>query len=802
MLFCTTIFAQKGNKGNMPSDGIIKGIVKEATGDKPVMYANIVIYSKRDSSIFAGAVTDETGTFFIKDVSYGRYYLIANSIGYHKDTVIDIKVFPKKKIYNCGTIRLQQAEQEIEEIEVNAEKSYIQYKIDKKVINISKNINATGGTLTDALENTPSINVDIDGNVTLRGSSDFMVLIDGKPSVLDANDVLQQIPASAVENVEIITNPSAKYDPDGTTGIINIIMKKEFKTGFNGIINVSVGTGDKYSTDFLFNYRAKKFNFFVGAKYGKRKHSRSFDSKTYMNDSTNSLITKSDINHQRNHYSANAGFDYYISEKTTLTLSGKYGYFGFERNINSNNYEYNIPISEELFSKAKGYFNAGGNYYSTNIDFKHDFDKIGHELSASLNYSDRNVGLDNDNSEQITDKNWSALEYADKIRTFQSRSRLATRIKVDYTYPINETDKFETGYQYRLRKAEGDYKYEKYDNTSEIWIDNSELSNELIFKRTIHSIYATYSGKIIGLQYLAGFRTEYTDRLIDQKTMNEKYTYNKFDFFPTLHLTKELNEKQQLQLSYSRRVRRPRHWYLNPFPNYSDSYYKRVGNPTLTPEFSDAYEINWQYQAGNSLFVIEGYYRQTNNGITRVQELIEDNIILMTFDNIDKTNNLGVEVSGNFQAFKWWRLSANINFYRHNIESETSGEVIEVSNTEYNSYISSTFIFTKTSRIQLNGFYSGPEVTAQGNAESFYSFSFALRQDFFKRKLSVNFRVRDPFKMQEYIYDTKGDNFSTHSKMNFEAPIFILSLSYKLNNYKQKRKKGEKSEGEEYDGGM
>jgi hypothetical protein len=281
------------NPGNMLKDGVLRGIVMDDQYKTPVQFANVALFSLRDSTVAGGAVCDESGYFEMTGIAYGKYYVVVDFIGYEKFILNDIKLHPEQKVHDIGTVYLKHIAVDIEEVEITGERNFVEYKIDRKVINISKNINATGGSLVDALENAPSIQVDIDGNVTMRGSSNFKVLIDGKPTVLDANDILQQIPPSSVENIEIITNPSVKYDPDGTTGILNIIMKKEHKSGFSGVINASAGTGDKYTADFLFNYRTEKSNFFIGANYGDRTHSGDGNSmrKTYLTDDTTFLNT-------------------------------------------------------------------------------------------------------------------------------------------------------------------------------------------------------------------------------------------------------------------------------------------------------------------------------------------------------------------------------------------------------------------------------------------------------------------------------------------------------------------------------
>lgn len=787
------------NRGNMPKDAVITGKVVDQNTKKPIEFANVAVYKKRDSSVVTGVIADQNGKFKIENLPYGRYYISADFIGFHKKFISDIKLFPKRKIYDCKTIELKIADENIDEIEVNAERNNIEFKIDRKVLNISKNENAAGGNIVDAIENAPSINVDIDGNVTLRGSSSFLVLIDGKPSVLDANDVLQQMPASAVENVEIITNPSAKFDPDGTSGIINIILKKTHKSGFSGVINASYGTWNKYSGDFLFNYRTQKFNVFLGANYRNylSEGSAIVDRETYRNDTTSFLHTESVRERYMSPYSLNGGIDFYINKKNTLTVSGNVGEFIFNRNLYSSNHEYSLPETEDIYSASEGKFGVQGKYYKTNIDYRLEFAKKGHELTASASYSNRGGGITTNVMEQQTDLNYVSIGEPYETEDFQDMSKTKMLVKIDYTLPINEMFKLETGYQMRLTNAGGDYIVKYFDAASNSWSVDNEKTNELTYLRDIHSIYTSLSGKVGKFQYMAGLRGEYTDRLIDQKTTEQKYPVKLYDYYPTLHLSYPISENNQIQASYSKRVRRPRHWYLNPFPKYSDSYTTRIGNPELLPEQINSYELSYQTYIKKNQIVLTGYYRQTTNGIDRIQTLQDDGTILMTFGNISNTFAYGAELSGNIQLFKWWRLYANTNLFRYNIEDDLTNSSEIIYSTNYDFKINSTFIFKKMTRLQINAMYHGPSITAQGYREQMFMVDFAVRQDLFRRKLSIVLRVRDPFNLGKHDFTVEGDNYVIHNVMRREPRVFMLALSYRINNYKKKR--GKKDSGD-YEG--
>ncbi|MEA3318043.1 MAG: carboxypeptidase-like regulatory domain-containing protein, partial [Bacteroidota bacterium] len=316
-----------------PKIGIVNGKIVDATSNAVMEYANIALYNKRDSSLITGTITNKEGNFRLTEVPLGRFYLTANFIGYNKQFVNDIKIMPNSSSVNLGKIELSSASTDIDEVTVTAEKSHINYKLDRKIVNVSQDINSTGATAVEVLENTPSVTVDIEGNVALRGSSNFTVLIDGKPSVLGGSDALQQIPSSTIENIEIITNPSAKYDPDGIGGIINVILKKNIKSGFNGIVNTSGSSNGSYKTDLLLNYKTSKFNVFGSVDYNKMKRDGSYDSKNenYYTDSTFYRYSNGDREMSRDGLTIKTGGDYYVNDNITLSTALNYGTYEFSR---------------------------------------------------------------------------------------------------------------------------------------------------------------------------------------------------------------------------------------------------------------------------------------------------------------------------------------------------------------------------------------------------------------------------------------------------------------------------------------
>jgi outer membrane receptor protein involved in Fe transport len=807
LFMMSVLFAQRpqeySGSGNMPKEGVITGKVQDQASNQFIEYSTVVVYNQRDSSVVTGTITGPDGSFILNELPYGFYYVELSFIGYKKSRVSKIRITPSKKIVDIGTVKLEPSYTSLEAVEVTADRPRVEYKIDRKVITVSEDVSSAGGTAVDVLENTPSIQTDVEGNVTLRGSSNFRVLVDGKPSILEGNDALQQIPASTIQSIEIITNPSAKYDPDGMAGIINVLMKKQKQRGFGGIFNASVGTREKYTTDFLLNYRKGNINFFGGMDFDDRHFSGTglMNRETYLNDTTFYVDSDGDRDFRREGLEFKGGIDYNINEKHSLTLSGNTGNRSFARSRYSKYHEYSDPAFIDQWYNSSDQFKVDNNYYSVNLDYLVKFDQLGQQLQASVYYN-TNEGINTSDTQEDTA---SVIGIGTlKQRSSQDEAENELRIKADYVKPFANNGKIEAGYQSRIDMNTTDFIFEDYDYDRNDWLFNSEFSNDIELSRNIQSVYGLYSSNIIGIDYQLGLRMEYTDRIIKQQTSSQDFTYNKLMFFPTFHFSKQFKNNIQLLASYSRRIERPRIWILNPFTRYIDRLNLRIGNPELEPELTDSYELNFQKQFGKSFIAIEGYYRQTNNKITRIRMLdttTTENVLIHTVDNLNKDFSLGTEVMANLELYKWWNLTTSFNFFNYHIKGEILEEDISQVKNTWNMRVNSTFKFNWGTRMQLTGFYAGPSVTAQGDREAFYNVNAAIRQDFMNRRASLTLQVRDVFRSRRFEFTTTGEGLYTHNIFTREPQIVILSFTYRLNNYRQQKRNEEINE-IDFDNGM
>tara|TARA_R110001583_G_scaffold16041_3_gene65122 strand:- start:12239 stop:14716 length:2478 start_codon:yes stop_codon:yes gene_type:complete len=782
------------------TSGTIKGIVKDKDLKTAIEYATVSVYRMADSSLVNGTITNTKGEFVLNKLEPGNYYAEITFIGYNKKTIRNIPISKKNRVANLKEILISQASEAIDEVMVSAERLPVQYQIDKKVIPVSRQLTTASGNAVDVLESVPSINVDIEGNVSLRGSSNFTVLIDGRPSILDAADILTQMPSSVIDNIEIITNPSAKYDPEGSSGIINIITKKGKLKGTSGVVNLNIGTYENRGADFLVNLRKNKFNFHFGMDYNNRNFSGDSESENSITSvdeetdisTTNYFLSNGETERERIGYGLRTGFEYEINEQNLITLGLRYG--GREMNIGSKlDYTDYFTIdggtlSPEEHYKSTDNWNREMEFYSANFSYQRKFKGKGHQLLTQVNYSYR----DGD-EKSITERRQDEIIIDGKKATEKGPgSRLD--ISTDYTLPLGGKSKFEAGYQAKLRQSEDITT--QLDNTGAGYVLQPEFGNEVDYKKNVHGIYALYADQAGILGYQLGLRSEYTDRVIMFKGEAENFTINRWDFFPTIHTQIDLKEGNQIMASYTRRIQRPRGWNLEPFITWTDAYNVRKGNPNLDPEYIDSYELGYQKRIGEQSISFETYYRITHNVMERIRSAYQDNVMLSTTENVGTDYSLGVETMVNLSVAQWFKndLIGNVYHYKEKgdyttYDNENVGTIHDFSTESFNWSLrnNSTFMFNKTTRFQVNVIYNSASKKAQGERKGFITANLGLKKDFMKRKLSATLQVRNILNTAKYENINEGPDFYNYSKFDMQWPNIKLNLSYKINNFKKKR---------------
>ncbi len=807
-----TVNAQPSNTrypaAENPNSGKIRGSIYDSQLKKPMEFSSVALFRTIDSSLVTGTISANDGSFSLSNIPFGKYYLVANFMGFEKNFVNTIILSKEQSVVDVGIISLVAATQNLDEIEVVATQNRIEYKIDRKVINVSQDLNAAGGSAAEVLQNTPSVTVDIDGNVSLRGSSNFTVLIDGKPTPLSGSDALQQIPASAIENIEIITNPSAKFDPDGMAGIINIVMKKNSMQGLSGIFNTSIGTGDKYSGDFLLNYKTKKYNVFGGINFQDKKNGGSIRSLRTLNPGepvTPNILIDGNRNHYHNNIVFKGGADFYLNDKNTLTIAAEGGNQGHNSDMRTKMHSYTTPASYDTFDISEGIGTHQEDYYSLDVNYTKTFDKPRQQLVASVFYQAEDGAEIDEENEFPTDQFYKLLPLpADRVRTKEAGDDIEFRAKFDYTQPVSTDGLLETGYQMRLDKQDENYLFENYDPDTELWINNLVFSSGNYFNRQIHSAYATFSNKLGKYEYMLGLRGEYTNRSIRQELDSDPFTLNRLDYFPTFHLSRQFQKDQQLLASYSRRINRPWGGSLEPFRTYMNSYTLREGNPKLKPEYVNSVELSYQKNFGQSFFVVESYFRNTQDMMTRIstQDPALPDVVILSMTNLNNDYSAGAEFMLNLSVKKWLNINSSVNIYKYWLDGVIDGVQVNRNSNNWDTRLNSSFFINTKSRVQLNFMYNGPSVTAQGDRKAFYVANIAYRRDFLDRKLSAIISLQDIFGTSMWQFTSYTPTVNSSMRFEREHQVVTLTLSYKLNNFKNKDEKRDGAPEDMDDGGM
>lgn len=779
IVLCTASYAQE--KRNLTT-GTISGSVFDAYLDAPLEYANVVLYRATDSTQVTGTVTDMSGHFQMNRVRPGAYYIEIGFMGYETRRTETIRIATDRLGVDLGTMALSRTILSSEGVVVEGEPPPITYQIDKKVIHVSQQQTAISGTAVDLLENVPSVTVDIEGNVSLRGSSNFSVLIDGRPSVLEANDALQQIPASSIETIEIITNPSAKYDPEGTAGIINIILKKNQRYGSSGTVNMNAGWDDKYGGDILLENKTKTLHGTISVDYNKRPlGGRELeDNQTTQNGQTSFISSQGNSLRQRTSLGFRGKLQLKWTPKNIFSLGGRYGGRDYQRNSDLNYDEWAASKPNHLFYTSSTLRQHLGHFFALNLNYQHLFNQSGHELAAELHF-DRNNGDEKTVNELINDRQ----AIVSGQTTTESGPGKEFRAKLDYVHPFGDERKFESGYQSELDYSRDNTNLFEYTAELGEYVFQPAFSNLTDYNRNVHSVYALYAGKWQRLGYQLGLRGEYTDRTVDFS--GQTFSIERWDTFPTFHASYQFPGNQQIMASYTRRIDRPRGRYLEPFQTWIDAYNVRVGNPSLKPEYIDSYEAGFQMQFGQTLFSTEAYYRVNHNRIEQVRSVYAENITLHSRENVGTDYSLGAELLLDLDLLKNWDVHLMGNLYRYRIEGTLRDDPFARKSFNWSTRLNNVIKIGKSTEVQINGRYNSPTVSSQGRREGFFVAEMALKHDFFERQASVTLQIRDLLSTAKYESVSEGADFYTYYYSTRESPVVMLNLRYNLNHPKADR---------------
>jgi len=769
----------------------IKGKVVENQTNESIPYASIAIYNLKDSTVVTGTMTDEEGNFTIKRLNEGNYYLEVSFMGYKSHRIDLSKLSSKLNSFDLGIIKLNPEAALLDEVEVKSTSKTIKNYVDRQVLDVSANLSASGGSAVDALKLSPSIQTDSDGNVKLRGSSNFRVLINGKPTSLTSKEVLKQTPANAIQKIEVITNPSVKYSAEGGAGIINIILKKGLDGSFNGMVNASIGTRNKFGGDATFNLNKEKTSY-----------SFSFDWKDHTNTALNDYYrTLREPN--QTHYATmfqdrdmnekNLGFrfglDYTPNKKHNFTYGFHTGYTNFIGDIKVKTSGKTIPTSTTENNNNRFFIDIKPTFFSNNVGYQKNIDTLGSKINVNAYYSYIDYNIYNLQNLAKADINHNTIDLQPfKQEILNKNNSNDLKVDLDYTKALDNNAKLETGVSYHLYNRFLNIRYSTFDYGVNDWKDNPLYTNKYNYDETIYATYLNYNSSFWGLTTSFGLRVEYMDRLLHQQGSTINYKFDNFNFFPGVSISKQIDDFKSMKFVITNRINRPDEYMMNPFPEFEDDYFYAEGNPYLIPEIVRNYEFGYNYTKNGLTLSSNFYYRTTTDKLDQKLTIGSDKKIHTIFHNDSNDKSLGVELMGNFKVTNWWSLNANTNIFHYDVSANIDETMVNNKNLSWSSQLVNSIDLGKETSLQVIGYYASKTARSQGDLSSFYFVDLALKQQFLDGKLSVNLQLKDVFQSRNYILKTNTANMDLSGYFNNESPIFFLNVSYNFSQFKKKTK--------------
>ncbi|MDX2068430.1 MAG: TonB-dependent receptor [Haliscomenobacter sp.] len=777
-------FGQNSKQANL------KGKIIEAQSKAPLAYAAIRILKNSDSTLVSGGISDEKGLFSL-EAPYGDYHAVVEFLGYQPIKIPSFSLSAGKNSLDLGTISLSASAQNLQEVVVQGEKSSMELALDKKIFNVGKDLANAGGTASDILSNIPSVSVDGEGNVKLRGSDNVRILIDGKPSGLvsfKGGAGLQQLQGSLVDKVEVITNPSARYEAEGMSGIINIVLKKDRRQGFNGSFDLIAGNPDNFGAGANVNYRKDKINFFLNYALAYRlQPGRGETYQEVYDGATTRILEQTSKGRMRAaNNSINGGLDYYFDDKNIFTASYLWRRSDARR-INDNQYKDYINSLSNRFSVTDRQQDETEDEPNSEyaLSYKRSFEKKGHELLIDARYLDYWEHSDQTFTQRTVFDDGIINKVASLTqKSLNDETEKQWLFSADYVQPFGKEGKYELGVRSSFRDMSNDFFVTEQDSTGRFQPLDS-LNNNFLYDENINAAYAIIGNKIKRFSYQFGLRAEHTDIKTTLAQTNESNPRNYANLFPSAHFTYKLAKENSLQISYSRRVRRPRYNDLSPFVTYSDNRNFFSGNPDLNPEFTDAYDLGHVKFFEKGSFASSLYYRYTTGKIDRIRRVNSDGFAATRPENLLDEHSFGAEFTSSFTLKKWWKLDFNVNFFRAITDGSNIQEDYQSDTYAWFARQTSRFSLPKKTDIQIRASYEAPRQTPQGEVKSLFFTDLSMSRDLFKGKGKLILNVLDVFNSRRFRSITRGENFYTENNSQMRLRQINLTLNYRLNQAQQ-----------------
>ena len=792
----TSLFAQR-----KVDSFVVSGSILEKESQLPLEYATIAFFSPSENKMIGGGITDIEGNFSIS-IPKGVYDITFEYFSFETLTKSNYNITQN---VNFGVLKMAEDLQALDAVDIIAERTTVEIKLDKKIYNVGKDLTVRGGSVSDVLDNVPSVSVDIEGNVALRGNENVRILINGKPSGLvglNSTDALRQLPADAIEKVEIITSPSARYDAEGTAGILNIILRRSKLLGLNGAIILNAGHPDQLGASGNINYRTGNVNIFNTSGYSYRNNPGNSTTKTEFFNTEydeDGLLIQDDPNTYRNEYrnfdrirkgfNSNTGIEWYINPTTSLTSA-----FLVRKNDNSNetlNRAETLDASKTLVSESLRY--APEFETDETTQFSINFDKQFHGNSEHRLTVDFQVENSAEDENSIIYNN---SVVAERVQTIEDQERVL--LKTDFTLPIGEHSRFEAGYNGRFSKNTTDYTLEFSENG--VFVLDTGVSNTLIYKEDVNAFYSQFGSKLKDkFSFLFGLRLESTRVTIQQLSTNEYNNNNYVGLFPTVNLGYEFSETQSLTLGYNRRISRPRSRFLNPFPSRSSATNLFQGNPNITPSYSDGFDIGYLNEFGILTLNTSLYFNHATDVFTYVsedtgEEVVVDGqsvpIIRRGPINLAENDRYGFEFTLTYRPAKKWNMNVNFNLFQSIIRGTYKGLSYDSENLNWFIRLNNKYTLPGNIEWQTRVSYDGPRIDAVNKREGRFSTNMAFSKDLFKEKASISFSVNDLFNTQRRNLESTTPTFYSDSYYRWRVRSYNLSFTYRFNQKKKRAPRG------------
>jgi len=748
----------------------VSGVVVDEDRNEPIPFATVALLQAGSNEILSGTTTDIDGKFELT-ADNPSIKIQISFIGYNVK-VVDAPAVAARKM-DFGIVLIQSSTLGLDEVEIVGERSEMEFKLDKRIFNVGKDISSTGMGALELLDNVPSVNVDIEGQVSLRGNSGVQILINGKPSVLadPEGNALGSITADMVERVEVITNPSAKYEAEGTAGIINIVLKKGEKRGLNGSITGNTGIPDNHSLGGSVNYRTENFNFFTQFGAGYRSLPRFRESENLDLTTGNKLVSKGTEFRNEAFYNITLGADYYLTERDVITLSGS---FAFEDEDQPSETEFSFFgengqlesqwLRNETTEAANPKYQYDFNYTREFADSKEhtlQFSSLGNFFGKETSSFFENTAL---LDAEIDPNQRTQTDFFERRFLFQ----------LDYTKPISERWSVEAGSLYEIKNVGNDFAV--FNEVDGAFIPDSNFTNNFEYSQNVLGVYGTVGYEAKGWGVKGGLRVENTDLQTLLTNTNEQNVQNFTDFFPSFHTSYKWNDRFSMQAGYSRRIYRPRLWDLNPFFTIRNNFNIRLGNPDLLPEYSDSYEITGILLLGKVSLNSSLYYLYTTEKIERVT-FSEDNRNVTIPINIGTQDKVGWELNGKYKAVDWLSFNGDFNWGYFSRNGDFEGQNFDFADDQWTTEVTAKFKFTNGIDFEVSGNYQSGFETIQGNQSGFAFANMGLRKKFLKGKIVANFAVRDIFNSRIRESFTRQPDFTAYD-LSQRGTFYTLGISY------------------------